>query len=74
MTPLHYAADRGHVAMLRYLLDNGADKSIKVSHVTGYKWWSTFTAHTSITQDEEGQTAYQLALPLENEEVIKILS
>ena len=29
MTPLHYSADNGHVAVVKYLVDHGADVNIK---------------------------------------------
>ncbi|KAJ9124153.1 hypothetical protein QFC22_000950 [Naganishia vaughanmartiniae] len=31
LTPLHLAADRGHAHIAQYLLNNGADKALKVS-------------------------------------------
>ena len=37
MSPLHYAADRGHVDIVRMLLDKGADRSLQVCR-SGFRY------------------------------------
>jgi len=37
MTPLHFAADRGHAHVVQWLVEHGADRSIKdVDDMTAY--------------------------------------
>jgi ankyrin repeat protein len=61
---LHYACDRGNIAMLKELLQQGADINIQVNHITLY---------TYCGKDGEGQTGLHYAATVGNIEILTFL-
>jgi Ankyrin repeats (many copies)/Ankyrin repeat len=85
-TPLHYAADRNHTKVIKYLIDNSVDVNaqteagdtplllaVKTSSIAAIKLLLQ-QANTDIdAQDEEGYTALHLAVHQHNHLIIKYL-
>jgi len=69
-TPLHLAADRGHLDVVKLLLSKGVDKSIKVKYTPILARYLTHVA----SQDPDDMTAIDLARVVGYKEIISVLS
>lgn len=68
-SPLHLATDRGHLEVVRALLEAGADKSALVS----WKGLQRETQLTSLIQDEDDQTPLIIAQMLGRDDIAALL-
>ena len=84
-TPLHWAAARGHIDMMSFLLSRNVDIEAKDARGWSPLFWSTFWSHPDAVsflleqhaninlQDVEGRTPLHVAVARRDAHIIKIL-
>lgn len=67
-TALHLASDRGHIAVVKLLLERGANPSLKVSLL-----FTMVGASLTLEQDADDLTAVELARVSEHDDIARLL-